>query len=245
MEGGRCSRRTSTNGAALANGMTADGGAGSAAYGAWGRWRVVPRYGPAAAPSGRAAQCWFVTASRSAVPGTTASISRQARPALISCPGTCPGTRLHGKSRRNAKPTVTAGLKCAPDTAPVARMIAITVKPGASALAAWLGSPSATVASPSPPAEEARGRTSRLPPTRAGARSGRARSRRAAMARLVRTVSRPYGSASSRHHVDTTEPRRSLREAESWTQLRSAEVLSAYRQPEPVSSRCACSSCSS
>src|SRR5829696_169359 len=46
-----------------------------------------------------------------------------------------PGTRRHGKSPRRAKPRVTAGLRWAPLTAPMNRMIAMTMRPGAVTLA--------------------------------------------------------------------------------------------------------------
>ena len=45
------------------------------------------------------------------------------------------GTRRHGKSPRTANARLTAGLRCAPETAPINRMTAITVKPGATTAA--------------------------------------------------------------------------------------------------------------
>ena len=42
-----------------------------------------------------------------------------------------PGTRFHGKSPRSAKASDTTGFRCAPETAPMNRMIAITISPGA------------------------------------------------------------------------------------------------------------------
>ena len=54
-----------------------------------------------------------------------------------------PGTRRQGKSLRSEKASVTAGLRCAPETAPMNRMIAITISPGAATavdrlIAPWL-----------------------------------------------------------------------------------------------------------
>src|SRR5215831_10512864 len=46
-----------------------------------------------------------------------------------------PGTRRQGKSPRVAKARVTAGLRWAPDTAPMNRMTAITIRPGAATAA--------------------------------------------------------------------------------------------------------------
>src|SRR5262245_207666 len=67
-------------------------------------------------------------------PPTLPSIPQRNKQAIVaptSCKRTYPGTRLHGKSRRAAKASVTAGFKWAPDTAPMKRMIAITIRPGA------------------------------------------------------------------------------------------------------------------
>ena len=41
-----------------------------------------------------------------------------------------PGARRHGKSPRRREAIVTAGLRWAPETAPMKRMIAITIRPG-------------------------------------------------------------------------------------------------------------------
>ena len=49
-----------------------------------------------------------------------------------------PGTRCHGKSPRSANAMLTAGLRCAPDTLPMNRMIAITISPGATTAAVRL-----------------------------------------------------------------------------------------------------------
>ena len=49
-----------------------------------------------------------------------------------------PGTRLQRKSPRTANASDTAGLRCAPETAPMNRMIASTIKPGATTAAARL-----------------------------------------------------------------------------------------------------------
>ena len=49
-----------------------------------------------------------------------------------------PGTRHHGKSRRSANATLTAGLRCAPETLPMNRMIASTISPGATTAAVRL-----------------------------------------------------------------------------------------------------------
>ncbi len=49
-----------------------------------------------------------------------------------------PGTRCHGKSPRSANAMLTAGLRCAPDTLPMNRMIAITINPGATTAAVRL-----------------------------------------------------------------------------------------------------------
>ena len=42
-----------------------------------------------------------------------------------------PGTRHQGKSPRNENATLTAGLRCTPDTLPINKMIAITINAGA------------------------------------------------------------------------------------------------------------------
>jgi predicted NAD-dependent protein-ADP-ribosyltransferase YbiA (DUF1768 family) len=42
-----------------------------------------------------------------------------------------PGTRFHGKLRRAANANVTAGFRCAPPTAPMKYMMAMTIMPGA------------------------------------------------------------------------------------------------------------------
>jgi hypothetical protein len=49
-----------------------------------------------------------------------------------------PGTLRHGKSRRRAKARLTAGLRWAPETLPMNRMIAITMRPGATTAAVRL-----------------------------------------------------------------------------------------------------------
>ena len=49
-----------------------------------------------------------------------------------------PGTRRQGKSPRSEKATLTAGLRWAPDTLPMKRMIAITIRPGATTAAVRL-----------------------------------------------------------------------------------------------------------
>ena len=49
-----------------------------------------------------------------------------------------PGTRRHGKSPRSANAMLTAGLRCAPDTLPMNRMIASTISPGATTAAVRL-----------------------------------------------------------------------------------------------------------
>ena len=49
-----------------------------------------------------------------------------------------PGTLHHGKSPRNANAMLTAGLRCAPDTRPMNKMIAITINPGATTAAVRL-----------------------------------------------------------------------------------------------------------
>ena len=41
------------------------------------------------------------------------------------------GTRTHGNSRRKAKATLTTGFRCAPETAPIARITAMTMSAGA------------------------------------------------------------------------------------------------------------------
>ena len=63
-----------------------------------------------------------------------------------------PGTRRHGKSPRAAKAMLTAGFRCAPDTAPMNRMIAITMSPGAVTAAARLIAPSDWAFTTAPPA---------------------------------------------------------------------------------------------
>ena len=49
-----------------------------------------------------------------------------------------PGTRRHGKSPRTANASETPGFRCAPETAPMNRMIAITISPGATTAAGRL-----------------------------------------------------------------------------------------------------------
>ena len=49
-----------------------------------------------------------------------------------------PGTRCHGKSLRRANAILTTGLRCAPETFPMNRMIAITIRPGATTAAVRL-----------------------------------------------------------------------------------------------------------
>src|SRR5512132_2063302 len=63
-----------------------------------------------------------------------------------------PGTRRHGKSPRRAKPRVTAGFRWAPLTAPMNRMIASTIRPGAVTLAPRPMAPSLTASTTPPPA---------------------------------------------------------------------------------------------
>ena len=46
--------------------------------------------------------------------------------------------RFHGKSPRSANASETAGFRCAPETAPMKRMIAMTMSPGATTAAARL-----------------------------------------------------------------------------------------------------------
>src|SRR5262245_5611142 len=66
---------------------------------------------------------------------STAQRNRHARVAPTSWRRTYPGTRFHGKSRRAAKASMTAGFRWAPDTAPMNRMIAMTIRPGATTAA--------------------------------------------------------------------------------------------------------------
>ena len=47
------------------------------------------------------------------------------------------GTRFHGKSPRSAKPMLTAGLRWAPDTVPMNRMMAATISAGATTRAPY------------------------------------------------------------------------------------------------------------
>ena len=49
-----------------------------------------------------------------------------------------PGTRRHGKSPRSENAMLTAGFRCAPDTLPMNKMIAITISPGATTAAVRL-----------------------------------------------------------------------------------------------------------
>ena len=49
-----------------------------------------------------------------------------------------PGTRCHGKSLRRANAILTTGLRCAPETFPMNRMMAITIRPGATTAAVRL-----------------------------------------------------------------------------------------------------------
>jgi hypothetical protein len=49
-----------------------------------------------------------------------------------------PGTRHHGKSPRSENATLTAGLRWAPDTLPMNRMIASTIRAGATTAAVRL-----------------------------------------------------------------------------------------------------------
>ena len=55
-----------------------------------------------------------------------------------------PGTRLQGKSPRAAKAMLTAGLRCAPETAPMNRITAITMRPGATTAAVGETEPGTT-----------------------------------------------------------------------------------------------------
>ena len=48
------------------------------------------------------------------------------------------GTSLHLNFLATAKPTVTAGLKCAPEISPKAYIIAITIKPQVMATPGWV-----------------------------------------------------------------------------------------------------------
>jgi hypothetical protein len=47
-------------------------------------------------------------------------------------------SRFHGKSPRRANASETTGFRCAPETAPMNRMIAVTMRPGATTAAATL-----------------------------------------------------------------------------------------------------------
>ena len=63
-----------------------------------------------------------------------------------------PGTRRHGKSPRRVNPSVTAGLRCAPETAPMKRMIPITISPGAATAVDLLIAPWLVAFTTAPPA---------------------------------------------------------------------------------------------
>src|SRR5215218_4427224 len=80
-----------------------------------------------------------------------------------------PGTRRQGKSPRRAKPRVTAGFRWAPLTAPMNKMIARTIRPGAVTPAPRPMAPWLTASTTPPPRPPGPGRTSRAPPRTAGA----------------------------------------------------------------------------
>ena len=65
---------------------------------------------------------------------------------------TYPGTRRQGKSLRRANARLTAGLRWAPETAPMKRMIAITISPGAATAAVLLMAPWLVALTTAPPA---------------------------------------------------------------------------------------------
>ena len=62
-----------------------------------------------------------------------------------------PGTRSHGKLPRAANARVTAGLRWAPLTVPMKKMMPITIMPGASAFIANVKSPPNAWAPTTPP----------------------------------------------------------------------------------------------
>ena len=61
----------------------------------------------------------------------TACRNQAARVAPINWTTMYPGTRRHGKSPRSAKAMLTAGLRWAPDTLPMNRMMPSTIRAGA------------------------------------------------------------------------------------------------------------------
>src|SRR5579863_4461576 len=68
-----------------------------------------------------------------------------------------PGTRFQGKSPLNAKPILTAGFRCAPETAPMNRMMAMTMSPGATTAASRPTLPGITeLTTPAPAATRTR-----------------------------------------------------------------------------------------
>lgn len=72
--------------------------------------------------------------------------------AAAVCASAYAGARLHGKRPATAKPRVTAGLRCAPETWPTAYTIAMTAAPHATATPGNVTAPffSSTVMAPSP-----------------------------------------------------------------------------------------------
>jgi hypothetical protein len=73
-----------------------------------------------------------------------------ARVAPASCASTYPKQRRQGKSRRSAKAIDTTGFRCAPDMAPMKRVTAITVSPGAVTAEARLIQPVSVPATAAP-----------------------------------------------------------------------------------------------
>jgi hypothetical protein len=110
-------------------------------------------------------------------------------------------TRLHGKSPRSADASDTPGFRCAPETAPMNKMIAITIRPGATTAAARLICPFACK-SPPPPAAA---RTSAKVP------SNSENSRRHSLRGSSKSLRSPNSSRSMQKYVVRARERRPQR----------------------------------
>jgi hypothetical protein len=103
-----------------------------------------------ASPASRVCRHWATSRRASLCPPNTASRNAHASVASASCASTYPKQRRPGKSRRSAEAIDTTGFRCAPDTASMKRVTAITVSPGAVTAAARLIPPVSVPATAAP-----------------------------------------------------------------------------------------------
>ena len=145
--------------------------------------------------------------------------NRQATAAPRSWAPMYPGTRFQGKSPRAAKAILTAGLRWAPETAPMNRMMAMTMRPGATTAATRSTPPKLTAETTPAPAATVTSRNvpknspkSLLHSSRGSSNHLRLTSnRQRRLVALVRSATTPGGLGSVMNGSSDSTPARTVR----------------------------------